>query len=57
MLNGLALEWDGGTVHLAASVGVAAMDVDEVPEMTLIRADKAMYRSKRRRRSVESLSA
>ena len=57
MLNGLTLEWDGGTAQLAASVGVAAMDVDEVPEMTLIRADKAMYRSKRRRQSVERLSA
>ncbi len=57
MLNGLALEWDRGTVHLAASVGVAAMDVNEVPEMTLIRADKAMYRSKRRRQSVDRLSA
>ena len=46
-VEGLAIDWDGHTLHLTVSVGVATrLEQETQPAETIARADKALYAAK-----------
>ena len=48
LINGLALPWHGGTIPVSASFGWEPYDHGSQAEQMTFRADRALYRSKRR---------
>jgi diguanylate cyclase (GGDEF)-like protein len=55
VLAGMAIAWEGATLQVTCSIGVAAWKPEEPPAQWLARADAALYRAKETGRNRVSL--